>query len=184
MALLSSVLLAAIWVAQVTSATSLGHEQRQAFELWRRQRHRGLSSRQTTNTSCVGAIPAQGLTERLNTALANGGEGYILSLCPNTTYPLTAPLVFKNKNQEISTVGYPVDGSRATLLVNGSTANDGTGHTVAVVGGCDLCSEIKLRNVQIDGNRRGAPPITGGGNIEIGGSGGGQLVEYVKSFDP
>ncbi|KAG9098629.1 hypothetical protein FRC07_010608, partial [Ceratobasidium sp. 392] len=130
------------------------------------------------------ATPTQGLTERMNAALANGGENYIVSLCPNTTYPLTAPLEFKNKNQEISTFGYPVDHTRAILLVNGSTANDGTGHTVAVGGGCDLCTGIKIRNIQIDGNRRGAPPITGGGNIEIGGSGGGQLVEYVRSYDP
>ncbi|KAG8712605.1 hypothetical protein FRC08_014320 [Ceratobasidium sp. 394] len=185
MTLLRSAVLAAIWVAQVTHATSLGYEQRQAFALWQKQhRHGALSSRQTTSTSCVSATPTQGLTERMNALLQNGGENYKLSLCPSTIYPLTAPLVFTNKNQEISTFGYPVDESRATLLVNGSTADGGSGHTVAVQGGCDSCEGIKIRNIQIDGNRRGAHTITGGGNIEIGGSGGAQLVEYVKSFDP
>ncbi|KAG8747422.1 hypothetical protein FRC10_001093 [Ceratobasidium sp. 414] len=185
MTLLRSAVLAAVWVAQVARATSLGYEQRQAFAFWQKQhRHGALSSRQATNISCVSAAPTQGLTERLNGLLQAGGENYVLSLCPSTIYPLTAPLVFTNKNQEISTFGYPIDDKRATLLVNGSTADGGSGHTVAVQGGCDLCAGIKIRNIQIDGNRRGAPPITGGGNIEIGGSSGAQLVEYVRSFDP
>ncbi|QRV72576.1 right-handed beta helix region protein [Ceratobasidium sp. AG-Ba] len=206
MTLLRPAVLAAVWVAaQAVCATSLGHEQREAFAFWQRQqRHRALVSRQvTSDPTCVGATPADGLTERfdlrnnqfflsklmifcdrLNSLLQNGGDNYILSLCPNTTYPLTGPLVFTNPGQEISTAGYPIDDSRAILLVNGSTANDGTGHTIAIQGGCPQCKDIKMRNFQIDGNRRGAPPISGGGNMEIGGSGGGQLVEFVKSFDP
>ncbi|QRV87451.1 right-handed beta helix region protein [Ceratobasidium sp. AG-Ba] len=186
MTLLRPAVLAAVWVAaQVVCATSLGHEQREAFAFWQRQqRHRTLVSRQVTGPTCVGATPAEGLTERLNSMLQNGGDNYILSLCPNTTYSITGPLVFTNSGQEISTAGYPIDDSRAILLVNGSTANDGTGHTIAIQGGCPQCKDIKMRNFQIDGNRRGAPPISGGGNMEIGGSGGGQLVEFVKSFDP
>ncbi len=38
--------------------------------------------------------------------------------------------------------------------------------------------------VQINGSRLGDTGISGGGNIEMGGSNAGQLVEYVKSFDP
>lgn len=37
---------------------------------------------------------------------------------------------------------------------------------------------------KIDGNRRDALPSGGGANIEIGGVNSGQLVEYVRSFDP
>lgn len=37
---------------------------------------------------------------------------------------------------------------------------------------------------QINGTRLGAQAISGGGNIEMGGSNSGQLIEYVKSFDP
>lgn len=174
----------------VAWASSLGYEQRQAFKLWQEQHINGrlsnnhLTSRQQVNVTCVSATPVEGLTERLNSQLQSGGENYTLSLCPNTTYALTAPLVFTNKNQEISTLGYPIDDERAVLLVNGSTAADGSGHTVAIVGGCDLCAGIKIRNIQINGNRQGAAPIAGGGNIEIGGSAGGQLVEFVKTYDP
>ncbi|KDN48087.1 hypothetical protein RSAG8_03103, partial [Rhizoctonia solani AG-8 WAC10335] len=60
----------------------------------------------------------------------------------------------------------------------------GGGHTVAIGGGCNLCEGIKIRNIQIDGNRQGAAPIAGGANIEIGGGAGGQLIEFVKSHDP
>ncbi|KAJ7893432.1 hypothetical protein B0H14DRAFT_2684897, partial [Mycena olivaceomarginata] len=80
------------------------------------------------------------------------------------------PLLFAAPNQEISTEGYPTDDSRATLVVDGPVAN-GTGHTTAhrLVGTCDSCSGIILRNIQINGARDGAPPTGGGGNIEMGG---------------
>lgn len=72
---------------------------------------------------------------------------------------------------------------------------------MAITGGCADCAAIKIKNIQvrvgslrwrfcsdvlgqINGNRRGAPPIAGGANIEIGGPGGSQLIEYVKSYDP
>lgn len=37
---------------------------------------------------------------------------------------------------------------------------------------------------QINGTRLDSPPTGGGANLEIGGGNTGQLVEYVKSFDP
>jgi len=190
MSILGCVVLALAWSGYVAQASSLGHAQREAFRFWQKQELNGrlnrLSSRQQTTPSCVPATASESLdlTQKLNGLLQNGGENYTLSLCPNTTYPLTAPLVFTNKNQEISTAGYPLDDARAVLLVNGSTAADGTGHTVAIQGGCGLCAGIKIKNIQIDGNRQGAPPIAGGGNIEIGGPAGGQLVEFVKSYEP
>jgi parallel beta-helix repeat protein len=39
-------------------------------------------------------------------------------------------------------------------------------------------------NSQINGTRAGAPPTTGGANIEMGGPNSGQLIEYVHSYDP
>ena len=37
---------------------------------------------------------------------------------------------------------------------------------------------------QINGTRLGAPPTSGGANIEMGGSNANQLIEHVRSFDP
>jgi hypothetical protein len=73
-----------------------------------------------------------------------------------------------------STLGYPTDASRATLVVDGPVAN-GTGHTTAIDGTCATCSGIRIRNIQVNGTRLGAPPTGGGANIEIGGSNADQL---------
>lgn len=61
---------------------------------------------------------------------------------------IQAPILFAAPNQEISTVGYPTDNSRATLVVNGPVFN-GTGHTTAIDGTCANCSGIILRNIQV-----------------------------------
>lgn len=37
---------------------------------------------------------------------------------------------------------------------------------------------------QINGTRAGAAPTAGGANIEMGGSNAGQLIEFVRSYDP
>ena len=90
-------------------------------------------------TDCVNHEPSDTVTDRLNIALNSSGPGFRLRLCQNTTYAIQSPLFFAAPNQEISTVGLPIEGLdgtdlRATLLVNGSTASDGTGHTTAVDG--------------------------------------------------
>lgn len=132
---------------------------------------------------CEPADPANTVTTRLQNLLQNGGNGYVLNLCPNQQYFILQPILFTQPNQEISTLGYPTDNSRATLVVNGPVSN-GQGHTTAVDGTCSSCSGVKLRNVQIDGTRRGASPTSGGANMEMGGGNSGQLIEYVHSFDP
>ncbi|KAG9317823.1 hypothetical protein JVU11DRAFT_2049 [Chiua virens] len=134
-------------------------------------------------SNCQSPDPANTLTDRLNTLLNSSGPGYVLSLCPSEQYVITAPLLFTAPNQEISTAGYPTDSTRATLVVAGTVFN-GTGHSTAVDGTCGNCDSVKLRNVQINGTRLGAPPLTGGANIEMGGSNADQLIEYVHSFDP
>ncbi|KAL1939961.1 hypothetical protein VTO73DRAFT_9296 [Trametes versicolor] len=132
---------------------------------------------------CEPADPLNTLTDRLNTLLNSSGAGYVLPLCPGVQYHIQAPILFNAQDQEISTVGYPTDDTRATLVVSGPVAN-GQGHTTAVDGTCQNCSGVKLRNIQINGTRAGAAPTNGGANIEMGGSNANQLIEYVHSFDP
>lgn len=119
----------------------------------------------------------------MNQLLTSGGNGYVLSLCPGQQYFITKPIAFAAPNQEISTQGYPTGNDRATLVVSGPVSN-GSGHTTAVDGTCTNCGGVKLRNIQINGTRSGAPPTNGGANIEMGGGNTGQLIEYVHSFDP
>ncbi|KAF7302260.1 Poly polymerase pla1 [Mycena indigotica] len=142
------------------------------------------SSRLSTRQSeCVDPDPANTVADRINTLLNSSGPGYVLSLCPDREYVLQSPIFFAARNQEISTQGYPLGGSRALLTVNGPVAN-GTGHTTAVDGTCNDCGGITLRNVQINGARRIAPPTGGGANIEFGGGNTNQTIEYVRSYDP
>ncbi|KAF8914331.1 hypothetical protein CPB84DRAFT_1758992 [Gymnopilus junonius] len=147
------------------------------------KRHTTFESARRHNTNCEPADPANTVTDRLNNLLKNGGDGYTLSLCPSQTYLIQAPILFAHLNQEISTVGYPTDDTRATLSVSGPVSN-GQGHTTAVDGTCNTCSGVKLRHVQIDGTRRGAPPTNGGANIEMGGGNSNQLIEFIRSLDP
>ncbi|KAF8157596.1 hypothetical protein BJ912DRAFT_1026853 [Pholiota molesta] len=135
------------------------------------------------SSTCEPPDPANTVTDRLNALLQNGGDGYVLQLCPNAVYLIQAPILFAHPNQEISTQGYPTTDARAVLAVSGPVQN-GQGHTTAVDGTCATCSGVKLRNIQIDGTRQGAPPTNGGGNIEMGGANQNQLVEYVHSYDP
>ncbi|KAG9097373.1 polynucleotide adenylyltransferase, partial [Ceratobasidium sp. 370] len=147
---------------------------------WKRSISPPLYPRQQ---DCIPPEPVETVTDRLNTLLNSSGPGYILPLCQNATYRLTAPLVYAAENQEISTVGYPIGDERATLLVDGFW-NDTNGHSVAVQGNCIGCNGIVLRHVQINGSRNGRPPISGGGNIEFGGPNANQLIEYVHTYDP
>ena len=104
--------------------------------------------------SCQSPDPANTVTDRLNQLLANGGNGYVLSLCPGKQYLITQPLAFAAPNQEISTQGYPTGDQRATLVVSGPVAN-GAGHTTAVDGTCTNCGGVKLRNIQVRIHRLG-----------------------------
>jgi len=132
---------------------------------------------------CEPADPANTVTDRLNTLLNSSGAGYVLPLCPSTQYLIQAPIQFAAPDQEIRTLGEPFGDERATLVVAGPVFN-GTGHTTAVDGTCPNCNGVRLRHVQINGTRLGAPPTNGGANIEMGGSNNGQLIEFVHSFDP
>lgn len=104
-------------------------------------------SHRANSTSCIAPIPVNNVTERLNLALNSSGPGFVLSLCPSAQYMIKAPIVFTAPYQEISTLGYPTDNSRATLVVSGPIIN-GKGQTTAVDGTCADCDGVILRNIQ------------------------------------
>jgi hypothetical protein len=106
-----------------------------------------LPTRDSSN-GCISPDPDNTLTDRMNEALNSSGPGFILTLCQSTQYFIQAPILFAAPDQEISTIGYPTDDTRAILVVNGPVSN-GQGHTTAVDGTCSNCSGVKLRNVQV-----------------------------------
>ncbi|KAG7553539.1 hypothetical protein FFLO_03046 [Filobasidium floriforme] len=124
-------------------------------------------------------------TAGLQKLLTEGGEGYTLSLCAGQVYSITQSLNFTNTSQEISTEGYPTDSTRAMLVVSGPKTPQ-VNHTTAVLGDCENCDFIRIKNIMIDGDRdlQNMAPLPGGGNIEIGGANQGQIVENVRSFNP
>jgi hypothetical protein len=102
------------------------------------------------HASCEPAEPANNVTDRLNELLSSGGAGYVLSLCPNQNYSITAPLQFTAPEQEINTQGLPSDGSRAVLVISGPVLQpDQSNHTTAVLGQCNTCNGVKLRHIQV-----------------------------------
>ncbi|KIO16558.1 hypothetical protein M407DRAFT_33788, partial [Tulasnella calospora MUT 4182] len=125
------------------------------------------------------------VADRINAALsAPGATGFSLKLCPDTNYPISAPIKFASPNQEITTQGFPgLDLShRATITVNGPINANETGHSTAVDGTCDNCTSVA---VQIQGNRAaGSGPIVGGANLEFGGNNQNQVIEWVHSEKP
>ncbi|KAG8897636.1 hypothetical protein FRB99_008020 [Tulasnella sp. 403] len=139
-----------------------------------------LTARQ--NTACVPLNPVDTVTARINALLsAPGATGYSLQLCPDTNYPITAPLKFAFPNQQITTQGFPGPdlSHRATITVNGPINPDGSGHTTAVDGTCANCMSVSLRYVQINGNRTPKGAVIGGGNIEFAMQLGGiNMVDY------
>ena len=107
-----------------------------------------MTLRLVARDGCFEVEPEDTLTDRMNLALNSSGEDFVLSLCRNTEYKITAPIFFAFPGQEISTEGYPTDDSRATIIVSGPVSN-GTGHTIAIQGTCDTCSNTKIRNIQV-----------------------------------
>jgi hypothetical protein len=121
-------------------------------------------------------VPNSTTQAALQSALQSGGAGFVLSLCPGQVYDLTSSLNYTAPRQEISTAGYPVDGTRAVLRVVGGMC--------AVRGNAGGLDGIALRHVQVDGGREGNVGRGGEGNIEVGGSNSGQVVEWVRTFNP
>lgn len=128
--------------------------------------------------SCSTACVPSGDETVINNLLINGGANTIVSLCSGALFNLKKPVVFTAPNQELSTQGYPTDDTRATLVVTG------VNQTAAIFGNCAQCSGLKLRNIQVNGNRPVLGLFPGSGNIEIGGPNTDQLVDHVHSYEP
>lgn len=131
-----------------------------------------------TILSLVVACISSGDQDTINNALSSGGAGAVVQLCPSTLIQITEEIYFTADNQEISTLGYPTGDTRATLQVapgsNMSTLIAGKGF-----------SGVRIRNIQLDGNRPNTGyQLDGGANIELGGLATGQVVEHVASRNP
>lgn len=85
----------------------------------------------------------------INNAFSSGGAGTVVQLCVNALLSITDSVKFTAANQEISTEGYPTGNTRATLrIAKGSSVS-----TLISGAGYD---GVKVRNVQVDGNRPNA----------------------------
>jgi hypothetical protein len=105
---------------------------------------------------------------------ALAGEGARAILCEGAVFELGKVVSFTADDQAIFTRGFPTGDTRALLRVVGDNA-------AAVEAGNN--SRVRLRNVIIDGNRpslgTAAPAL-----IEFGSTGSGNMVEWVKAFEP
>ena len=128
----------------------------------------------TAHTACI----SSGDETTINNLLLSGGPTTTVSLCTNAVFNLKHPIVFTAPDQELSTQGYPSGFARATIVVTG------VNQTAAIIGNCDQCSGLKLRNIQVNGNRPALGLFRGSGNIEIGGPTSNQLVDRVHSYEP
>ena len=103
------------------------------------------------------------------------GVGSKAELCPDALFELSETIYFTHDNQEIHTQGTPTDESRALLKIvhkNIATAVEAGNY-----------SGLKLSHVIIDGNR----PELGGltpALVEWGTTGTGNLIEWVKAYEP
>ncbi|KAM0462657.1 hypothetical protein ACHAPV_003481 [Trichoderma viride] len=117
----------------------------------------------------------------INNALKSGGAGAVVQLCPSAVITVHNTVAFTAANQELSTQGYPTDSTRAIIRLQTTDQS-----ISAVIRGGSL-SGIKLRNIQIDGDRSGNGQITAqasSANIELGGIQSGLLVDHVASMNP
>ena len=97
-------------------------------------------------------------------------------LCPDSVFELGATIEYTAANQKVYTQGFPTDDSRALLTVGSSdiaTALRAGNHDGA-----------ELRNVIVDGNQSELGDGPPGGLLEWGGAASGQIVEWVKAYEP
>lgn len=66
-----------------------------------------------------GCLDSSANEDDINTLLWDGGADVKIALCPGAVITLNGPISFSNPNQEIYTVGYPTDDTRAKLVVGG-----------------------------------------------------------------
>lgn len=106
--------------------------------------YRGLLSLISILTGACAQCISGGDDSTINSALSNGGEGTVVSLCPGATITIFNQISFTANNQEISTEGYPTDSTRATIIIGG-------GNLSRLIEGFGF-SGATLRSIQVDGN--------------------------------
>jgi hypothetical protein len=125
------------------------------------------------------ACISSGDQNTINSAFQSGGQNAVVQLCPNALIQITDIVQFTADGQELSTQGYPTDSSRATIQVAvGSGAS-------TLISARDL-NNIRIKNIQLEGNRQNAGFLSGGdANIIVGGvTSGGQVISNVASRNP
>lgn len=64
-----------------------------------------------------GCLDSSANQDDINTLLWDGGANTRVALCPGATITITGSIVYSNANQEIYTVGYPTDDTRAKIVI-------------------------------------------------------------------
>lgn len=128
--------------------------------------------------SCIPSGDQSAINEALK------GPGAEAVLCPEARFTLTGPVVFTAKGQQLYTQGKPTDKTRAALIVMDA------GKPQAILG---HYSGVRVSHLLVDGNRRNlggpfnawAPELIELGGHEPDGRGvSGQVVEWVRAYDP
>ncbi len=120
-----------------------------------------------------GACIASGTDQDIQDALQESGS--VAELCPGATFEISSTITFSAPDQEIRTRGQPTGSERALLRV----AHPDVTTAIAATDQ----SGVELRHVIVDGGR----PELGigfGGLLEFGGAASGQVVEWVKAYEP
>ncbi|MDP3051991.1 MAG: DUF4214 domain-containing protein [bacterium] len=129
----------------------------------------------TCAVSTTTCIPS-GDQNSINNVLTSVGS--VAVLCRNAVFNLTAPVVFTAPNQQIYTQGLPTDSSRAVLIISSGTF-------AKAINGENL-SGVAIKNIIINGNRPNLGYLSPqyGALISLGGDASGQVVDYVKAYEP
>ncbi len=119
-----------------------------------------------------GACISTGNQGTINQLFQNGGANTVVQLCPGATIPITDSIVFTASGQEISTQGYPTDSTRR------DDHHPARHQSAAAIRG-NWQDDVRVLNVQVDGNRGNAGLFTGDALLEMGGGTTGQTVSHV-----
>ncbi|KAM0749140.1 hypothetical protein T439DRAFT_327634 [Meredithblackwellia eburnea MCA 4105] len=136
----------------------------------------GKRSTEKRQNICLGSTATDAT---INQILAQvPGDGIKVFLCPGAVIFLQNPVFFTAANQELSTLGYPTDATRATIVVAGAS------QSIAVYGVCNGCDGVALRNIQIKGSRDILGFNNGYALLEMGGPTSGQVIDHCVISEP